>query len=119
MSGTSLVLTRCFSPQLPDDAADPAQDPNNQGEDEFEEAELERPDFEEKPGASDKFKEHNTPEKEGTKEKPAKVIKGIGSHFCRGMGRQERAGAFKDFPPTDLYGVPPETACRYAVMSRQ
>ncbi|XP_053137143.1 Golgi integral membrane protein 4-like [Hemicordylus capensis] len=33
---------------VPDDAADPAQDPNNQGEDEFEEAELERPDFEEK-----------------------------------------------------------------------
>ncbi|XP_010137189.1 PREDICTED: Golgi integral membrane protein 4-like [Buceros rhinoceros silvestris] len=35
-------------PLMPDDAADPAQDPNNQGEDEFEEAELERPDFEEK-----------------------------------------------------------------------
>nr|XP_010304007.1 PREDICTED: Golgi integral membrane protein 4-like [Balearica regulorum gibbericeps] len=35
-------------PMMPDDAADPAQDPNNQGEDEFEEAELERPDFEEK-----------------------------------------------------------------------
>lgn len=33
-------------PMVPDDAADPAQDPNNQGEDEFEEAELERPDFE-------------------------------------------------------------------------
>ncbi|XP_019332066.2 Golgi integral membrane protein 4 isoform X2 [Alligator mississippiensis] len=64
--------TAAQEPMLPDDAADPAQDPNNQGEDEFEEAELERPDFEEKPGASDKFKEHNTPEKEGTKEKPAK-----------------------------------------------
>lgn len=35
-------------PQGPKDAADPAQDPNNQGEDEFEEAELERPGFEEK-----------------------------------------------------------------------
>ncbi|XP_010084297.1 PREDICTED: Golgi integral membrane protein 4-like [Pterocles gutturalis] len=35
-------------PMVPDDAADPAQDPNNQGEDEFEEAVLERPDFEEK-----------------------------------------------------------------------
>ncbi|XP_010219826.1 PREDICTED: Golgi integral membrane protein 4-like, partial [Tinamus guttatus] len=32
---------------VPDDAADPAQDPNNQGEDEFEEAELERPDLKE------------------------------------------------------------------------
>ncbi|XP_030077950.1 Golgi integral membrane protein 4 [Microcaecilia unicolor] len=36
-------------------AADPAQDPNNQGEDEFEEAELERPDFEEKLGGADKI----------------------------------------------------------------
>ncbi|XP_070615238.1 Golgi integral membrane protein 4-like [Erythrolamprus reginae] len=32
----------------PKDVADPAQDPNNQGEDEFEEAELERPSFEDK-----------------------------------------------------------------------
>ncbi|XP_019397106.1 PREDICTED: Golgi integral membrane protein 4-like isoform X4 [Crocodylus porosus] len=63
--------TAAQEPMLPDDAADPAQDPNNQGEDEFEEAELERPDFEEKPGDLDKFKEHNRPVKEGTKEKPA------------------------------------------------
>ncbi|CAN2388195.1 Golgi integral membrane protein 4-like [Pristimantis euphronides] len=33
---------------VPEDAADPAKDPNNQGEDEFEEAEIDRPDFEEK-----------------------------------------------------------------------
>ncbi|XP_059511570.1 Golgi integral membrane protein 4-like isoform X2 [Stegostoma tigrinum] len=32
-------------PLIPDIDQDPAQDPNNQGEDEFEEAELERPDF--------------------------------------------------------------------------
>ncbi|XP_029435174.1 Golgi integral membrane protein 4-like [Rhinatrema bivittatum] len=38
-------------------AADPAQDPNNQGEDEFEEAELERPDFEEKVGGAEKLEE--------------------------------------------------------------
>ncbi|XP_059343652.1 Golgi integral membrane protein 4-like isoform X1 [Ammospiza nelsoni] len=57
-------------PVVPDDAADPAQDPNNQGEDEFEEAELERPDFEEKVGASEKFKEPRV--KEEWKEKPPK-----------------------------------------------
>ncbi|XP_032935454.1 Golgi integral membrane protein 4-like isoform X2 [Catharus ustulatus] len=57
-------------PMMPDDAADPAQDPNNQGEDEFEEAELERPDFEEKVGGSDKFKEARV--KEEPKEKPPK-----------------------------------------------
>ncbi|CAI9609533.1 unnamed protein product, partial [Staurois parvus] len=32
----------------PEDAADPAKDPNNQGEDEYEEAEIDRPAFEEK-----------------------------------------------------------------------
>ncbi|KFO91439.1 hypothetical protein N320_01061, partial [Buceros rhinoceros silvestris] len=57
-------------PLMPDDAADPAQDPNNQGEDEFEEAELERPDFEEKVGALEKFKEPGV--KEESKEKPLK-----------------------------------------------
>uniref|UniRef100_A0A6G1RPQ3 Golgi integral membrane protein 4-like n=1 Tax=Hypotaenidia okinawae TaxID=2861861 RepID=A0A6G1RPQ3_9GRUI len=57
-------------PMMPDDAADPAQDPNNQGEDEFEEAELERPDFEEKVGGSEKFKEPSM--KEESKEKPLK-----------------------------------------------
>ncbi|XP_074414821.1 Golgi integral membrane protein 4 isoform X2 [Zonotrichia albicollis] len=57
-------------PMVPDDAADPAQDPNNQGEDEFEEAELERPDFEEKAGASEKLKEPRV--KEEWKEKPPK-----------------------------------------------
>lgn len=56
---------------MPDDAADPAQDPNNQGEDEFEEAELERPDFEEKVGGLEKFKEAGA--KEASKEKPLKV----------------------------------------------
>lgn len=56
---------------MPDDAADPAQDPNNQGEDEFEEAELERPDFEEKVGGLEKFKEPSV--KEESKEKPPKV----------------------------------------------
>ncbi|XP_075028423.1 uncharacterized protein LOC142092370 isoform X3 [Calonectris borealis] len=57
-------------PMMPDDAADPAQDPNNQGEDEFEEAELERPDFEEKVGGLEKFKEPSV--KEEAKEKPLK-----------------------------------------------
>ncbi|KAM8927637.1 uncharacterized protein RCH25_007874 [Pelodytes ibericus] len=33
-------------PLIPEDAADPAKDPNNQGEDEFEEAEVDRPGFE-------------------------------------------------------------------------
>ncbi|KAM3922772.1 uncharacterized protein RB166_011852 [Leptodactylus fuscus] len=33
---------------VPEDAADPAKDPNNQGEDEFEEAEIDRPEFDEK-----------------------------------------------------------------------
>ncbi|KFQ35434.1 hypothetical protein N332_03273, partial [Mesitornis unicolor] len=57
-------------PMMPDDAADPAQDPNNQGEDEFEEAELERPDFEEKVGGLEKFKEPSV--KEESKENPLK-----------------------------------------------
>uniref|UniRef100_A0A8C0FUK9 Golgi integral membrane protein 4-like n=1 Tax=Bubo bubo TaxID=30461 RepID=A0A8C0FUK9_BUBBB len=57
-------------PMMPDDGADPAQDPNNQGEDEFEEAELERPDFEEKVGGLEKFKEPSV--KEESKEKPLK-----------------------------------------------
>ncbi|XP_057243646.1 uncharacterized protein LOC130586765, partial [Malurus melanocephalus] len=57
-------------PMMPDDAADPAQDPNNQGEDEFEEAELERPDFEEKAAASEKLKEPRV--KEESKEMPPK-----------------------------------------------
>lgn len=60
-----------FLVQMPDDAADPAQDPNNQGEDEFEEAELERPDFEEKVGALEKFKDPSV--KEESKEKLLKV----------------------------------------------
>nr|XP_033778606.1 Golgi integral membrane protein 4-like isoform X2 [Geotrypetes seraphini] len=49
-------LTRDPATQEPEmaAAADPAQDPNNQGEDEFEEAELERPDFEEKVGGADR-----------------------------------------------------------------
>uniref|UniRef100_A0A8D0HKA4 Uncharacterized protein n=1 Tax=Sphenodon punctatus TaxID=8508 RepID=A0A8D0HKA4_SPHPU len=57
-------------PMLPDDAADPAQDPNNQGEDEFEEAELERPDFEEKAAGSDKPQKPNAPGKGEVKGKP-------------------------------------------------
>lgn len=60
-----------FLVQMPDDAADPAQDPNNQGEDEFEEAELERPDFEEKAGDLEKFKEPSVQEE--SREKPLKV----------------------------------------------
>ncbi|XP_071431835.1 Golgi integral membrane protein 4-like isoform X2 [Pithys albifrons albifrons] len=63
-------------PMMPDDAADPAQDPNNQGEDEFEEAELERPDFEEKVGGLEKFKEPSM--KEESKEKPLKVTEDAG-----------------------------------------
>ncbi|XP_065711071.1 uncharacterized protein [Patagioenas fasciata] len=56
-------------PLMPDDAADPAQDPNNQGEDEFEEAELERPDFEEKAGDLEKIREPSVQE---SMEKPLK-----------------------------------------------
>ncbi|XP_040284020.1 Golgi integral membrane protein 4-like isoform X2 [Bufo bufo] len=33
---------------VPEEVVDPAKDPNNQGEDEFEEAEIDRPEFEEK-----------------------------------------------------------------------
>ncbi|XP_073173141.1 uncharacterized protein [Lepidochelys kempii] len=62
-------------PMMPDDAADPAQDPNNQGEDEFEEAELERPDFE-KVVQSDKYKEPSMLGKEETK-KPLKDAAGL------------------------------------------
>ncbi|KAE8592939.1 hypothetical protein XENTR_v10018919 [Xenopus tropicalis] len=39
-------------PLVPDDAADPAKDPNNQGEDEFEEAEVVRPEFDHKAAAA-------------------------------------------------------------------
>uniref|UniRef100_A0A8C8RE61 Golgi integral membrane protein 4 n=1 Tax=Pelusios castaneus TaxID=367368 RepID=A0A8C8RE61_9SAUR len=63
-------------PMMPDDAADPAQDPNNQGEDEFEEAELERPDFEEKVMRPDTAKEPSMLVKEETKEKPLKGAAG-------------------------------------------
>ncbi|KAM9299647.1 uncharacterized protein PAF06_016735 [Gastrophryne carolinensis] len=38
--------------EAPEDAADPAKDPNNQGEDEYEEAEIDRPEFEEKVAAN-------------------------------------------------------------------
>ncbi|KAM6434218.1 uncharacterized protein PHA67_000197 isoform 1-T2 [Liasis olivaceus] len=43
------------------DVADPAQDPNNQGEDEFEEAELERPGFEEKADPAKQTHQPNRP----------------------------------------------------------
>ncbi|XP_077167531.1 uncharacterized protein LOC143824290 [Paroedura picta] len=59
-------------PMVPDDAADPAQDPNNQGEDEFEEAELERPDFEEKAGQDNQLGHTDQPAKDVAKEKIAK-----------------------------------------------
>uniref|UniRef100_A0A2D4FA64 Uncharacterized protein n=1 Tax=Micrurus corallinus TaxID=54390 RepID=A0A2D4FA64_MICCO len=45
----------------PKDVADPAQDPNNQGEDEFEEAELERPSFEEKTDPAEQTPQTNRP----------------------------------------------------------
>ncbi|KAK9392046.1 Golgi integral membrane protein 4-like [Crotalus adamanteus] len=45
----------------PKDVADPAQDPNNQGEDEFEEAELERPGFEEKTDLAEQTRQTNRP----------------------------------------------------------
>ncbi|KGL82021.1 hypothetical protein N309_02363, partial [Tinamus guttatus] len=54
---------------VPDDAADPAQDPNNQGEDEFEEAELERPDLKEE-GGLEKSQEPRM--KEESEEEPPK-----------------------------------------------
>ncbi|KAM8796416.1 uncharacterized protein ACNFOS_010321 [Eudromia elegans] len=57
-------------PVVPEDAADPAQDPNNQGEDEFEEAELERPDLRAKEGGLEKLQEPRT--KEESEEKPPK-----------------------------------------------
>ncbi|XP_015261669.1 PREDICTED: Golgi integral membrane protein 4-like, partial [Gekko japonicus] len=56
-------------PMVPEDAADPAQDPNNQGEDEFEEAELERPDVEEKAGQASQLGHTDQPAKDATKEK--------------------------------------------------
>ncbi|KAM3824370.1 uncharacterized protein M6D78_016815 isoform 2-T2 [Vipera latastei] len=54
----------------PKDAADPAQDPNNQGEDEFEEAELERPSFEEKTDPAEQTSHQtNRPAHAASKEK--------------------------------------------------
>uniref|UniRef100_A0A8D0BPS1 Golgi integral membrane protein 4 n=1 Tax=Salvator merianae TaxID=96440 RepID=A0A8D0BPS1_SALMN len=61
---------------VPNDAADPAQDPNNQGEDEFEEAELERPDFEEKAGQADPLDETNRPDIAAAEEKIQKAAGG-------------------------------------------
>ncbi|XP_039223170.1 Golgi integral membrane protein 4-like isoform X2 [Crotalus tigris] len=49
----------------PKDVADPAQDPNNQGEDEFEEAELERPGFEEKTDPAEQTRQTNRPANAG------------------------------------------------------
>ncbi|XP_006124720.2 uncharacterized protein LOC102450495 isoform X1 [Pelodiscus sinensis] len=62
-------------PVMPDAAGDPAQDPNNQGEDEFEEAELERPEFEEKAVRTEKYKEPSMLVKEEMK-KPLKGVAG-------------------------------------------
>ncbi|XP_062821855.1 Golgi integral membrane protein 4 isoform X3 [Anolis carolinensis] len=57
-----------------DRAADPALDPNNQGKDEFEEAELERPDIEEKANQADNNSDGPTNgAKDSTKEKIPKV----------------------------------------------
>ncbi|XP_039223174.1 Golgi integral membrane protein 4-like isoform X4 [Crotalus tigris] len=53
----------------PKDVADPAQDPNNQGEDEFEEAELERPGFEEKTDPAEQTRQTNRPANAVSKEK--------------------------------------------------
>ncbi|XP_032088186.1 Golgi integral membrane protein 4-like isoform X2 [Thamnophis elegans] len=53
----------------PRDVPDPAQDPNNQGEDEFEEAELERPSFEEKIDPAKHTHQTNRPAIAVTKEK--------------------------------------------------
>ncbi|XP_026537330.1 Golgi integral membrane protein 4-like isoform X2 [Notechis scutatus] len=53
----------------PKDVADPAQDPNNQGEDEFEEAELERPSFEEKTDPAEQTPQTNRPAKAVSKGK--------------------------------------------------
>ncbi|XP_060115363.1 Golgi integral membrane protein 4-like [Heteronotia binoei] len=64
-------------PMVPDAAADPAQDPNNQGEDEFEEAELERPDFEEKAGQASQLGRTEQPAKDATKEKIPKDAAGL------------------------------------------
>ncbi|XP_048375249.1 Golgi integral membrane protein 4-like isoform X2 [Sphaerodactylus townsendi] len=64
-------------PMVPDNVADPAQDPNNQGEDEFEEAELERPDFEEKAGQAGQLGHTDQPAKDATKEKFQKDAAGL------------------------------------------
>ncbi|XP_015671519.1 Golgi integral membrane protein 4 [Protobothrops mucrosquamatus] len=53
----------------PKDVADPAQDPNNQGEDEFEEAELERPSFEEKTDPAEQTHQTNRPANAVSQEK--------------------------------------------------
>ncbi|XP_075045938.1 uncharacterized protein LOC142106812 isoform X2 [Mixophyes fleayi] len=47
----------------PGDAADPAKDPNNQGEDEYEEAEIDRPEFEEKSETNKEAPQHRTEKK--------------------------------------------------------
>ncbi|XP_063001390.1 Golgi integral membrane protein 4-like isoform X2 [Elgaria multicarinata webbii] len=60
-------------PGVPGDAADPAQDPNNQGEDEFEEAELEQPDFEDKVVRAGQLGQTNRPANDGSKEKTQKT----------------------------------------------
>uniref|UniRef100_A0ABM5EKT1 Uncharacterized protein isoform X1 n=1 Tax=Pogona vitticeps TaxID=103695 RepID=A0ABM5EKT1_9SAUR len=63
------AAVRGEKPGVPDNASDPAQDPNNQGEDEFEEAELERPEFEERAGQADEPGQTNQSAKGVTKEK--------------------------------------------------
>lgn len=64
---------------MPDEVADPAQDPNNQGEDEFEEAELD--------GKADQFGHTKRPTQHMVKEKVWKVRKSLmsfdgQSSFC-------------------------------------
>ncbi|XP_069466238.1 Golgi integral membrane protein 4-like isoform X3 [Ambystoma mexicanum] len=62
-------------PMMPEDVADPAQDPNNQGEDEFEEAALERPAFAMKAPRVDRGKGSNQP----VGEEPPKKSKDAGA----------------------------------------
>nr|XP_014346170.1 PREDICTED: Golgi integral membrane protein 4-like [Latimeria chalumnae] len=69
-------------PLIPGEEADPAQDPNNQGEDEFEEAELERPDFEERAAGPNGNQEANRFKKEAKGNlKDAGVSEKMGEDF--------------------------------------
>ncbi|KAJ7306424.1 hypothetical protein JRQ81_009773 [Phrynocephalus forsythii] len=74
-----------------DHASDPAQDPNNQGEDEFDEAELERPEFEEKAGRADEPAPAHPPAQDVTEEKTSKLLLVPGPRLVAGGGARPGA----------------------------